>query len=93
MFERNIVSVIFGGALSLAAATTVGVIAPGVQSPAIGTPFVTQRGPALVTGTLGSVEATTMPGIAGQGLLFNNGNGTSTLIMPGGSAQTVPTPK
>jgi hypothetical protein len=53
----------------------------------------TSRGPAFVTGHLGSLETTTIPGSAGQGFLMNNGNGTSTLIVPGGIPQTVATPR
>lgn len=93
MFEHNIASVVLAGALSLAAVPTVGVAAPGGPSLAVGTPIITQQGPAVVTGTLGSVATTTVPGSAGQGLLINNGNGTSTLFVPGAPAQAVPTPK
>jgi hypothetical protein len=53
----------------------------------------TSRGPAFVTGHIGSMETTTLPGSGGQGLLTNNGNGTSTLIVPGGIPQTVVTPR
>src|SRR5689334_7483456 len=42
--------------------------------------FGTLRGPAYVTGSIGSLQTTTVPGSAGQGLLMNNGNGTSTLV-------------
>jgi hypothetical protein len=51
------------------------------------------RGPALITGSLGSMQTTTLPGSAGQGLLMNNGNGTSTLLTPGGVPQVVATPR
>jgi hypothetical protein len=63
------------------------------QAPTAGQSFVTSRGPAFVTGHLGSLEATTLPGSGGQGLLMNNGNGTSTLIVPGGVPQVVATPR
>jgi hypothetical protein len=65
----------------------------GSQSPNIGGTIVTPRGPGVVTGTLGSTATTSIPGSGGQGLLMNNGNGTSTLIVTGGVPQTVPTPK
>jgi hypothetical protein len=58
-----------------------------------GQSIITSRGPAFVTGNLGSLQTTTLPGSGGQGLLMNNGNGTSTLIVPGGLPQTVATPR
>jgi hypothetical protein len=63
----------------------------GSQTPTAGQSFLTFGGPAFITGQTGSFATTTLPGSAGQGLLFNNGNGTSTLVMPGGVPQTVPT--
>jgi hypothetical protein len=54
--------------------------------------FETSRGPALITGSVGSMQTTTLPGSAGQGLLTNNGNGTSTLLVPGGLPQVVASP-
>ena len=65
----------------------------GSQGPTAGQSVFTMRGPAFVTGHLGSMETTTLPGSGGQGLLMNNGNGTSTLIVPGGIPQTVATPR
>jgi hypothetical protein len=53
----------------------------------------TSRGPIMTTGRVGQLETTTLPGSAEQGLLMNNGNGTSTLIVPGGASQTVVTPR
>jgi hypothetical protein len=63
------------------------------QGPTTGRSVFSSRGPAFVTGHLGSMETTTLPGGGGQGLLMNNGNGTSTLIVPGGIPQTVATPR
>lgn len=65
----------------------------GSSSPTIGAPVTTSRGSGVVTGTLGSIGVTAMPGSGGQGFLINNGNGTSTLTTPGGPPQVVPTPK
>ena len=65
----------------------------GSSSPNIGAPVATSRGFGVVTGTLGSTGITSIPGSGGQGFLENNGNGTSTLIVPGGTPQVVPTPK
>jgi hypothetical protein len=39
------------------------------------------------------MQTTTLPGSAGQGLLMNNGNGTSTLLVPGGVPQVAATPR
>jgi len=65
----------------------------GSLSPNIGATVGTSRGSAVVTGTIGSMGITALPGVGGQGFLENNGNGTSTLIVPGGTPQVVPTPK
>jgi hypothetical protein len=65
----------------------------GSPVPATGQSFMTTRGPAFITGQVGSMETTTLPGRGGQGLLMNNGNGTSTLIVPGGMPQMVVTPR
>jgi hypothetical protein len=67
-----------------------GFLQPG---PTAGQSVFTSRGPAFVTGNLGSLATTTLPGSGGQGFLMNNGNGTSTLIVPGGIPQTVATPR
>jgi hypothetical protein len=58
-----------------------------------GQSVLTSRGPAFVTGNLGSFQTTTVPGSGGVGFLMNNGNGTSTLLTPGGLPQTVATPR
>lgn len=55
--------------------------------------FETSRGPAFVTGNFGTVQTTTIPGSGAQGLLMNNGNGTSTLLAPGALPQVVATPR
>lgn len=60
---------------------------------AAGQSVMTGRGTAIITGNLGSMNTTTLPGSAGVGLLENNGNGTSTLIVPGGPPQVVATPR
>lgn len=62
-------------------------------APAAGQAVLTPRGPAFTTGQVGDMQTTTLPGGAGQGLLMNNGNGTSTLTGPGGLVTTVPTPR
>jgi hypothetical protein len=60
-----------------------------LEGPTPGQSVITSRGPAFVTGHIGSVETTTIPG----SFLVNNGNGTSTLAVPGGLPQTVATPR
>lgn len=62
---------------------------PGV----VGSSVTTPRGSAVVTGAMGSVTTTTMPGAGGSGLLEGNGNGTSTLLTPGGNPMVVATPR
>jgi hypothetical protein len=47
----------------------------------------------LVTGSSGGGESVMIPGSAVPGTLMNNGNGTSTMIVPGGPPQVVPTPR
>jgi hypothetical protein len=65
----------------------------GLSGSTPGQAVITSRGPAFVTGNLGSMQTTTLPGGGGQGFLMTNGNGTSTLIVPGGLPQTVVTPR
>jgi hypothetical protein len=59
----------------------------------IGHSVITSRGQAFVTGHVGSMDTTTLPGSGGQGLLMNNGNGSSTLYAPGQIPQTIITPR
>jgi hypothetical protein len=59
-----------------------------------GQALMTSRGgPIVTTGRVGQMQTTTLPGSAGQGLLMTNGNGTSTLIVPGGLPETLATPR
>lgn len=76
-----------------AAAAVASVLASA--GPALAAPLSldTSRGPAYITGNFGSLQTTTLPGNAGQGLLMNNGNGTSTLVAPGSLPQVVATPR
>jgi hypothetical protein len=83
---------------SFFAATTALVLMTGTalaQTPPSvpGSLIMTPRGSAVVTGHVGSMATTTMPGFGGQGLLMGNGNGTSTLVTPGGVPEVVPTPR
>jgi hypothetical protein len=72
------------------------VVAPPVTpAPSIaGAPGITtSRGAGLVTGTPGSPQTVTIPGSAVPGTLINNGNGTSTIMVPGSPSELVPTPR
>jgi hypothetical protein len=73
----------------------IGAAPPPVVAPsAMATSSVTtSRGPGLVTGTAGSPQMIMIPGSAVPGMLLNNGNGTSTVMTPGGVSQVVPTPR
>jgi hypothetical protein len=66
---------------------------PGSSSVSIGQSIVTSRGPAFVTGNVGSMATIALPGSGGQGFLMNNGNGSSTLFAPGAVPQTLITPR
>jgi hypothetical protein len=62
-------------------------------SPPVGGSVATQGGFGMVTGDFGSTAITSLPGSGGEGLLMNNGNGTSTLTVPNGPSETVATPR
>lgn len=58
-----------------------------------GQTVLTSHGPVVTTGGTDGYQTTTLPGGGGQGLLLNNGNGTSTLTGPHGVTTTVPSPE
>lgn len=64
--------------------------APSTSTPSI---YQTGRGPAVSTGGTSNYQTLTTPGQAGQSIVVPNGNGTSTVIHPNGTVETVPTPK
>ena len=74
-----------------ASATQVALL--GASSPSTGQSVITPRGPAFVTGHVGSMDTVTLPGTGGPGFLMNNGNGSSTLFAPGSVPQTVISPR
>ena len=86
----------FIAAATLARSALASPVAPGgtasTPAPNVGESFVTPGGPAVVTGQMGSMATTTLPG-GGQGILLNNGNGTSMLITPSGLPETIATPR
>ncbi len=62
--------------------------------PAPGTAVQTSNGPAMVTGSIGgSAAIVALPGVAANGILRDNGNGSSTILVPGGPPQVVFTPR
>jgi hypothetical protein len=63
------------------------------SSPTRPSSITASRGPGLVTGTAGSPESVVMPGSPVNGTLMNNGNGTSTMMVPGQTSGVVPTPR
>jgi hypothetical protein len=58
----------------------------------VGHPIDTSRGPAFVTGHSG-LDTLTLPGNGAPSFLMNNGNGSATVLTPGGAPQTVFTPR
>jgi hypothetical protein len=52
----------------------------------------TSGGSGLVTGN-GNNPSVMIPGSAIPGTLYNNGNGTSTVIIPGAPSEVIPTPR
>jgi hypothetical protein len=74
-----------GGTTSLAAP-------PALTMPKIGTTITTPVGPTTITG--GTANYQTLAPIGGQSgaILIPNGNGTSTLVMPNGTINTIPSP-
>jgi hypothetical protein len=70
-------------------------VAPGAASPtSLALPGSSSlstgqsRGPAFVTGNIGSMDTIALPGSGEQGFLMNNGNGSSTLFAPDAVPQT-----
>jgi hypothetical protein len=57
-----------------------------------GTTIHTSRGPEVVSGGTGNFLTLTSPDGQYAGIMVPNGNGTSTIIRPDGSVETVPAP-
>jgi hypothetical protein len=53
----------------------------------------TSRGAGLVTGSPGSPQTVIIPGSPVNGMMMNNGNGTSSIMIPGSPSEVVPTPR
>jgi len=58
----------------------------------VGTTIQTSHGPEKISGGTGNFLTLTTPGGQYGGILVPNGNGTSTIIRPDGSVETVTTP-
>lgn len=57
-----------------------------------GRPVATPNGVGVTTGGTSNYQTMTVPG-GGTAIVVPNGNGTSTVIKPDGSIETIPTPK
>ncbi|MEJ0020582.1 MAG: hypothetical protein WDN25_29340 [Acetobacteraceae bacterium] len=68
-------------------------VTPFSSMPHMGVSAATRRGVGVMTGSIGSTEITSLPGSGGEGLLMNNGNGTSTFLGGDRLPQTVATPQ
>ena len=79
--------------LSAESAFALGVNPGTSTTPNAGRIVLTLRGSVVTTGRVGRMQTTTLPGGGGQGILMDNGNGTSTLIGPNGTTTTMATPR
>jgi len=75
---------------------------PTMRAPVISVPppvpappasVATYSGPGLVSGAAGFPRTIMIPGSAVPGTLFDNGNGTGTIMVPGAMPQVVPAPR
>jgi hypothetical protein len=64
---------------------------PGIQPSKPPTTYPTSPMPSTTTGSFPGYNTVTTP--QGQSIVVPNGNGTSTIIHPDGTVETVPTPK
>lgn len=62
------------------------------QTPKAGQVVPTSKGLGVTTGGTANYQTMVTPG-GGQSIVVPNGNGTSTIIRPDGTVETVPTPK
>ena len=83
----------FWFAATMAFAATAGAALAQTPSSASPSSITTSRGPGLVTGTTGSPESVILLGYPVNGTLMNNGNGTSTMMVPGQFSGAVPSPR
>jgi hypothetical protein len=82
--------------LSLMPATRVAqVLPPGTATttPPPPSSAATSRGPGLVSGAAGSPQTILVPGYPIPGMLLNNGNGSSTVMVPGSVPRVILTPR
>jgi hypothetical protein len=76
-------------AVGNAAPTVMFGAASGSQVPTLGSFFAGPRGSEIESGNIGSMAINALPGFGGEGFLMNNGNETTTLLLP----QVVTTPR
>lgn len=63
---------------------------PPVLAPAAGP---AAHGTAPIVGAPNSPQTVVIPGSPIPGTVYDNGNGTSTVVIPGGGSQVIPTPR
>jgi hypothetical protein len=87
-----ILSLSAGSAFAFGVQSGTSTTSGSVTSPGIGQRVLTPRGSVAVTGNTGQTQ-TTLSARGVQGIMTNNGNGTSTIMGANGSVRTVVTPR
>jgi hypothetical protein len=79
---------------------TPGLAPPPTPPPALAQPpltapsgATTTRGPGLLSAGAGSTQSIMIPGSPVPGTVFDNGNGSSTMMVPGSVPQVIITPR
>lgn len=68
-----------------------GVVAP--PPPVLAPSAPASHAPAPIVGAPNAPQTTIIPGSPIPGTVYDNGNGTSTVVIPGGGSQVIPTPR
>jgi len=84
---------ILGGTAAVAQSLPLGATLPPPPPVLAPSDAANPRGPNLVTGTPGARQTIVIPGSPVPGTLYDNGNGTTTVLVPGGASQVIPTPR
>ena len=82
-------AVLLAGCAVLALSSVAAVAQTASPGPS-GQTLFTPQGPMYATGPSPGYQTAILPGGGGDGVLINNGNGTSTLFNPDGAISTVP---
>jgi hypothetical protein len=77
-------------ACTVLALSSVAAVAQTPSPNSSGQTLFTPQGPVYATGPATGYQTAILPGGGGDGVLINNGNGTSTLFNPDGAISTVP---